>query len=127
MGEEKAVKELRKQILKEFFKFLKEKKVYTKYRKNIADYVVRERYKYETKEEKRKHWYDAYRNGVYVRVLHNGVYEMDYDRCRGLIDYAFTWSDTSEKHKFWSALDSEWASIFSKNYRPYASVLNERK
>jgi hypothetical protein len=127
MDEEKAVKELRKQILKEFFKFLKEKKVYTKYRKNIADCVVRERYKYVTKEEKRRHWYDAYHNGVYVRVLHNGIYKMDYERCRELINYAFCWSDTPEKHNFWSALNSEWGDIFSKNYRPYASVLDERK
>lgn len=127
MDEEKVVKELRKQILKEFFKFLKEKKVYTKYKKNIADCVVRASYRYETKEEKRKHWYDAYQNGVYVRVLHNGIHKMNYERCRELINYAFNWSETPEKHNFWSALNSEWTNIFTKNYRPYASVLDERK
>ena len=127
MGEEKTVKELRKQILKEFFKFLKEKEAYTKYKKNIADCVVREWYRYETKEEKRRHWYNAYQNGVYVRVLRNGIYKMNYERCRELINYAFSWSDTPEKHNFWSNLSSEWADIFSKNYRPYASVLDERK
>jgi len=127
MGEEKAVKELRRQILKEFFKFLKEKEVYTKYKKNIADCVVREMYPYETKEEKRRHWYNAYQNGVYVKVLHNGIYKMNYERCRELINYAFTWSETLEGHNFWHALSSEWADMFSKNYRPYASVLDEIK
>ena len=127
MGEEKAVKELRKRILREFFKFLKEKKVYTKYKKNIADYVVRERYRYENKETKRRYWYDAYQNGIYVKVLCNGIYKMNYERCRELINYAFSWADTPETHNFWSVLSSEWASIFSKNYRPYASVLDERK
>lgn len=127
MGEEKAVKELRKQILKEFFKFLKEKNVYTKYKKNIADCVVREKYRYETKEEKRRLWYDAYQNGVYVRVLGNGIYKMSYERCHELINYAFCWSDTPERHDFWSTLNSEWADIFSENYYKYASVLDERK
>lgn len=126
MGEEKAVKELRKQILKEFFKFLKEKKVYTKYKKNIADCVVREKYRYETEEEKKRHWYDAYQNGVYVRVLRNGICKMNYERCHELINYSFCWSDTPERHNFWSALHSEWADIFAKNYRPYASVLDEK-
>ena len=127
MGEEKAVKELRKQILKEFFKFLKEKKVYTKYKKNTADCFIHERYRYGTKKEKRIHWYDAYQNGVYVRILNGGLYKLNYERCRELINYAFTWSDTPEGHKFWYGLNSEWVDIFSKNYRLYASVLDEKK
>lgn len=127
MGEEKAVKELRKQILKEFFKFLKEKEVYTKYKKNIADCVVRQDYGYCTREEKRKHWYDAYQNGIYVKILSYGRHRLNYERCRELINYAFCWSDTQEKHNFWASLNSEWADIFSENYGTYASVLNERK
>ena len=126
MGEEKAVKELRKQILKEFFKFLKEKKVYTRYKKNIADCVVRERYRYETMEEKRKHWYDAYQNGIYVKILCYGRHRLNYERCRELINYAFCWSDTLERHNFWASLSSEWADIFRENYGTYASVLNEK-
>ena len=121
-----GVKDLRKRILRDFFKFLKQKGVYTKYKRNIADCVIRERYRYEAKEEKRRHWYNAYQNGIYVRVLHGGIHKMNYERCRELINYAFCWSDTPEKHNFWAALSSEWANIFIKNYRPYASVLDEK-
>lgn len=76
-----GVKDLRKRILRDFFKFLKEKGVYAKYKKNIADCVIREWYCYEAKEEKRRHWYNAYQNGIYVRVLHGGIYNMNYERC----------------------------------------------
>ena len=121
-----APKDLRKRILRDFFKFLKEKGAYAKYKKNIADCVIREWYRYETKEEKRIHWYDAYQNGVYVRVLGNGIHKMSYERCHELVNYAFTWSETPEKHNFWSKLNKEWGQFFSDNYKPYRSILDER-
>jgi hypothetical protein len=121
-----GVKDLRKRILRDFFKFLKEKGAYTKYKRNIADCVIREWYRYETKEEKRKHWQETYQYGIQIRILSKGRYKLTYERCRELVNYAFTWSETPEKHQFWSKLSDEWTNIFSKNYRPYASVLDEK-
>lgn len=126
MDEEKAVKELRKQILKEFFKFLKEKKVYAKYRKNIADSVVREMYRYETKEEKRRHWCDSFQYGICVKVLHNGHHKLNYEKCRELVNYAFTWSETPENHTFWNRINNEWITTFVNKYRSYRSTLDEK-
>ena len=126
MGEEKAVKDLRKRILRDFFKFLKEKGVYAKYKKNIADCVIREWYRYETKEDKRRFWYDTFQYGIQIRVLNKGCHKLTYDRCHELVNYAFNWSETPEKHAFWSRLSNEWGELFSKNYKSYRSVLDEK-
>lgn len=121
-----GVKDLRKRILRDFFKFLKEKGVYAKYKKNIADCVIREWYRYETKEEKRKRWQETYQYGVQIRILSEGRYKLTYDRCHELVNYAFNWSETPEKHNFWSKLSREWGQFFSDNYKPYRSILEEK-
>ncbi len=126
MGENEARKVLRKQILRDFTKFLKQKKVYNQYRRNLADCVIRERHRYSNKKEQIKFWYDAFQYGIYIKVLHNGCHKLNYEKCRELVNYAFTWSETPENHTFWNRINNEWVTTFVNKYHSYRSTLDEK-
>lgn len=126
MGEVEARKVLRRQVLRDFAKFLKQKKVYNQYRRNLADCVIREKYRYCDKKEKTKLWCDAFQYGIYIKVLHNGCHKLNYEKCRELVNYAFTWSETPENHTFWNRINNEWITTFVNKYHSYRSTLDEK-
>ena len=125
MNEVVAVKTLRKEILKDFFIFLKKKHAYVQFRRNIADAVIREEHSYKSKEERKKIWYDAFHYGIHIRILHNGFVKLTYPICLELINYAFFWDGTPERHKFWYTLNTEWQDIVMKKYKTYRADLNK--
>lgn len=124
MSEIVAVEMLRKEILKDFFTFLKKKHAYVQFRRNMADAVIREKCHFEFKEENKKIWYDAFHYGIHMKILYNGRCKLTYPICLQLINYAFIWSRTPENHKFWSILDREWQDIVKKKYEIYRADLN---
>lgn len=87
-------------IIKEFITFLKENNAYQKYKMNIScslfgGYNIM-----------------GYVLGFKSKVL--GVFKEQPYRpfaVGNYINYAFTWSETKEGHKFWSNLDQKWRKV----------------
>ena len=127
MSEEKTVKELRREILRDFTKFLKERNLYIKYKSNLANSVIKTRCPFSSRNTQLKLWYDAFQYGIQVKILSiSTVPYLDYIKCYSLIDYAFAWSDTPQRHNFWREINNEWTTFFADKYKQYVSILNEK-
>jgi hypothetical protein len=121
MSNKEEAEKIRKEVLKDFVKFLKEHKAYIKYRQNIADsythdYIV---------DKNENEWIRAFSYGIYMKILSNGRCPLYYGLCPQLINYAFTWRNTKEGHCFWSNLSTKWTHLFRTKYKQYMIILNE--
>ena len=83
-------------IIAEFAKFLKENHVFIQYRMNIGRNVV---------QKKPLGCCNAFKEKI---ILH---YNINKSLSLNLINYAFTWSETSQGHFFWSRLNNKWKKV----------------
>jgi hypothetical protein len=80
-------------ILREFFKFLKENNAFITYRINLSNNISRRNK-------------NGFFNGIHTKIF---TKRERYETLKfELINYAFTWSDTPQRHKYWSKLDNLW-------------------
>ena len=76
---------------KTFLNFLKENKIYGRYIKNTVNSLIQ----------------DSYRKSIVVEEIIRNF---------NPISYAFTWSETSEGHKFWNKHNLAYKTIKNKEY-----------
>ena len=96
------------EILKEFFKFLKENNAYIQYRTNIC-------YGFGIHPSKKNinFFYGMQEQIIPFETRKNIITEMV---ARNLINYAFTWSETKEEHKYWCELHKKWQNYMDNIY-----------
>lgn len=87
----KTAEEIRKEILKDFMKFLKDNHVYIQYRTNIAK-VVYDNYE--------KNFTTNFCYGINNRIFHGRRNSFDMAIADNLVNYAFGWFDTPEGDQF---------------------------
>jgi hypothetical protein len=86
----------KKEIIREFTKFLKNNKAYTQYRINITEDIKNSR--------KINDFHLAFK---YFIDLHGFEHNTTYN----FINYAFTWASTKQGDPFWRLLDSKWRRV----------------
>ena len=121
-------KQARREIIRHFVKFLKERGVYTKYRENLMHVVVNPALC--TSRMKKYRNYIGFTYGLQIKVLCNyrsGVKRIfNIPLAAEFINYAFCWDDTPQRHGFWYKLSEEWRKYVHKNlYDKYAYIISE--
>lgn len=124
MGEETLdKKEIRREIMRQFMKFLKDRKVYVIYRENLMHTTPG--YGFIRKSQN----YMGFMYGIQYRVLkgYGGVdRRFTYDLAKELINYAFCWEDTPQKHNFWKRLSDAWKKHMYREFYKYKTILDSR-
>ena len=95
------------EILKEFFKFLKENNAYVQYRTNIC---------YGFGNHSRMNinfFYGIQEKLIPFETRKNIITEIT---ARNLINYAFTWAETEQQHKYWRELHIKWNNYIDDKY-----------
>lgn len=118
----------RKDIIRHFVKFLKEKGAYVKYKENLMHVIITP-----TKGTTRMKYYQNYIGftyGLLIKILQNNCTNrkrlFDIALTEEFINYAFCWDDTPQRHGFWYKLSEEWRKYVHKNlYDKYAHIINE--
>lgn len=129
MGEETLnKKEVRREIMRQFVKFLKEKGVYVKYKENLM-HVVSSPTKCTTRMEDYQN-YIGFTYGLLIKILQdNGTNErrlFNVPLASEFINFAFCWEDTPQRHEFWERISDEWRRYVYKNlYNKYAHIICE--
>lgn len=118
----------RREIIRHFVKFLKERDVYTKYRENLMYVVVNPALC--TSRMKKYRNYIGFTYGLQIKVLGNNgcgrKRTFNMALTTELINYAFCWADTPQQHGFWHKLSEEWRKYVHKNlYDKYAYIISE--
>lgn len=113
---------LRKDIIRDFIKFLKENGIYIRYKANIAHRKVGGFYYAASKiPRKGEIWRETFCNGI-SEIFDNGTY----DSYLNLINYPFCWGCTLEGITFWGKYNSKWKDYFSEKYRKHIRILDYR-
>lgn len=124
MGEETLdKKEIRREIMRQFMKFLKDRKVYVIYRENLMHTTPRHGF------IRKPQNYMGFMYGMQCRVFkgYNGVDRwFTYDLAKELINYAFCWEDTPQKHNFWKRLSDAWKKHMYKEFYKYKTILDSQ-
>lgn len=100
----KTAEEIRKEILKDFMKFLKDNHVYIQYRSNIAKLVHD------------KDFTTNFCYGINNRIFHGRRNSFDMAVADNLVNYAFGWVYTPEGDQFWRNLHYKWQDFTRKKY-----------
>lgn len=100
------------ELLKEFFKFLKENNAYVQYRTNIC-YGFGNQFGNHRRKNNINFFYGMQEQIIPFETRKNIITEMV---ARNLINYAFAWSETKEQHKYWSELHTKWANYIDDKY-----------
>ena len=106
-----------KRILKAFFKFLKDNNALNEYKINTINNVLR-RNKIEAYDEGGYMEYTSLINAFMpLKFLETSQYSNNpYIFYYNLINYAFAWSETPQKHRFWKTLNNEWVDTLKTLY-----------
>ena len=97
------------ETLKDFFKFLKENNAYLQYRENI---VLQSRRTYND--------IILFFYGVQFKILKNrNKEEITEDTAKNLINFAFHWDSTKQRHLYWEELHEKWKDYFYENIKNY--------
>ena len=91
--------EIRKEIIRDFVRFLKKEGVYLKYKENMANNCE-------------KTFFYLPRKEFYTATSIDTLMEEG----KRLIISAFCWVDTKEGMEFWDKLHLEWVDFFSQKY-----------
>lgn len=96
------------EILKEFFKFLKENNAYIQYRTNIC-------YGFGNHSSKNINFFFYGMQEIVIpfETRKNIITET---AVRNLINYAFAWSETKERYKYWCELHKKWQNYMDNIY-----------
>ena len=116
-------KEIRREIMRQFMKFLKDRKVYVIYRENLMHTAPGRGFIRNPKN------YMGFMYGIQYRVLkdYKGVDRwFTYDLAKELINYAFCWEDTPQKHNFWKRLSDAWKKHVYREFYKYKTILDSR-
>lgn len=124
--EKKQIREqARREIIRHFVKFLKEKRVYIKYKENIMYAIISP-----TQTSMRLTHYKNYVGftyGLQTKVLKehntNKVRPLTISLAQELINYAFCWDDTPQRHEFWYKLSEEWRKYVKQHFEQYANLI----
>ena len=126
MGEETLdKKEIRREIMRQFMKFLKDRKVYVIYRENLM-HTTLGHHGFIRKPQN----YMGFMYGIQYSVLkdYKGVDRwFTYDLARELINYAFSWVDTPQGHYFLKRLSTDWKKYMYAEFYKYRTTLDEYK
>jgi len=95
------------EILKEFFKFLKENNAYIQYRINIC---------YEFGSHHRKNINFFYGIQTYIIPLETRKNIISEIVAKNLINYAFAWSETEQQYEYWRELHTKWNYYIDDKY-----------
>lgn len=112
MGEEKQ-----REIIREFVKFLKNEGVYCRYRENIMDNINNWSY---VNGFKQKNNYIGFTYGIQIKLLHDSRgFERKFTMslAEELINFAFTWDDTPQRHNFWAKLSEKWVGHIREKFK----------
>ena len=125
MGEETLdKKEIMREIMRQFMKFLKNRKVYVIYRENLMH--TRPRHGFIRKPQN----YMGFMYGIQYRVLkdYKGVDRwFTYNLAKEFINYAFCWANTPQGHAFWKRLSTDWRKYMYAEFYKYRTTLDEYK
>ena len=121
-------KQARREIIRHFVKFLKERDAYTKYRENLMHVVIN--HALCSSRMKKYRNYIGFTYGLQIKVLWNngGSIKRTFNMSlvEELINYAFCWDETPQRHGFWYKLSEEWRKYVHKNlYDKYADIISE--
>ena len=114
-------KEIRREIMRQFMKFLKDRKVYVIYRENLMHTAPGRGFIRKPKN------YIGFMYGIQYRVLkdYKGVDRwFTYDLAKELINYAFCWQDTPQGHSFWQRLSDAWKKHMYAKFYKHRTTLN---
>lgn len=100
----KTAEKIRKEILKDFMKFLKDNHVYIQYRSNIAKLVYD------------KDFTTNFCYGINDRIFHGRRNSFDMATADNLVNHAFGWIYTPEGDQFWRNLHYKWQDFTRKKY-----------
>lgn len=114
MNNIKTYKELKKEILRDFTKFLKENNIYQQYRTNLLRSLIN------TECLKPNDWKVGFLYGIQMKNK-----KLYFERCYELINYAFIWEATPQGHTFWSKYCTKWRNLFFEKYRQYEEMINQ--
>lgn len=99
--------EVRKFIMRDFCKFLKEKGLYLEFKENF----VREKYN----KGSVYRFLEARKNRIRYFIDGPIIMGDSYEAMREMINYSFTWASTKRGHGFWSKLCDEWIRRLREN------------
>ena len=125
---EEEKKQARREIMRQFVKFLKDRKVYVIYKENLM-HVVSSPTKCTTRMEDYRD-YTGFTYGLLIKILQsNGTNErrlFNVPLSAEFINYAFCWDETPQRHKFWERISDEWRKYVHQNlYDKYAHIICE--
>lgn len=105
-----------KTILKAFFNFLKDNNALKEYKINTINDVLR-RAKIEAYEDDYIEHTSLINAFMPLKLLEARQYiNNPYIFFYNLINYAFAWSETPQKHRFWKMLNNEWVDTLKTLY-----------
>ena len=117
---------IRREIIRDFVKFLKKKNAFVSYRVNTAKFLLWCEKKYMSGDEIHKFICEVFTYGIFAILQHRHKEYLDYNHAANLINYAFSWSTTKEGGIFWRKLDVEWKILVKNKYHIYHDILNEK-
>ena len=128
LEKEQIKEQARREIIRHFVKFLKERGAYTKYRENLM-HVVANPTLCTTRMKKYRN-YIGFTYGMQVKILWNYSYgkkrTFNIPLATEFINYAFCWDDTPQRHGFWYKLSEEWRKYVQENlYDKYKHIISE--
>jgi hypothetical protein len=97
------------ELFKEFFKFLKENNAYVQYRANICHDGLGNH----LRKNNINFFYGMQKKIIPFETRKNIITEAV---ARNLINYAFTWSETKERYKYWCELHKKWQNYMDNIY-----------
>lgn len=98
------------EILKEFFKFLKENNAYIQYRANICHDGFGDHFR----KNNINFFYGIQEKVISLFETRKNIIEET--TARNLINYAFTWAETEQQHKYWRELHIKWNDYIDDKY-----------
>ena len=97
----KLTEEAKKEIIKDFAKFLKENHAYVQYRSNIAQSI--------NFNDFATHFCNGFNGKLLQRYK-----KFTISTAVNLINFAFTWANTPQGDTFWRELDNEWGKLITQ-------------